>query len=101
MLSLALATHLGSLGINVQKCAFSLVQLHDRYSLTKPGSPEAKAVAETMLGVYKQCRLINEDFEQASLSYQTTVLALLGGAGLSTGLAVATPKRVRASDNPK
>lgn len=66
--------------------------------MTKPGSPEAIAVSQTVLGMYKQCRLINEDFERASLSYQTTVLALLGGAGVSTGMALSpTPRRARVS----
>ena len=101
MLAMTVAIHLGSLGLTVQKCAFSLLAVQDRYVLTRPGSPEAIAVAATMKALRTQCDHTNSDFEAASGSYQTTLLALLGGAGVSAGVAVVPRRPRQGSDYPR
>jgi hypothetical protein len=52
-----------------------------------------KALHDEVFENGARCVALVNDLQKASDNYQSTILALLGGAGLSAGVSVASSKR--------
>jgi len=88
-----LMAHLGLLGFGANRCSSYAARLSARLDRAPIGSPAAKAVHDEQMENGKTCMRLIDDFQKASDNYQSTILALLGGAGLSVGVGVSNKKR--------
>jgi len=81
-----LAAHLGILAFAGQRCASYGARLGARLERASIGSPAAKSLHSDQMENGAKCTRLIDDFQKASDTYQSTILALLGGAGLSAGV---------------
>ena len=94
-----LSAHLGVIVYAAQRCSFYQVKLGNRLDQAQIGSPAAQRVHQEIIENGEKCSRLFDDFQKASDNYQSTILALLGGAGLSAGVGAATNDRRR--DEPR
>ena len=88
-----LAAHLGMLAFAGQRCASYGAKLVTGMERTPIGSPAAKFLHDAQMENGMKCSRLFNDFQRASDNYQSTILALLGGAGLSAGVGMSNKKR--------
>jgi lysozyme family protein len=88
-----LVAHLGMLGFGASRCANYGAELGARLARSPVGSPAAQAAHDKHMESAIKCMRLIDDFQKASDNYQSTILALLGGAGLSVGVGVSNKKR--------
>jgi hypothetical protein len=93
MLALLLVTHLGLITFAGYRCSNYGERLQVRLDRTNPGSAEAKQVATAIFQNQAKCHALGQKMDAVSKDYQGLVLALLGGAGLSVGVAAGPGRR--------
>lgn len=85
MLALLLSVHIGLLGYGVHRCSTYSERLQLRLDRLAPGTPEAAALRKDIEIKATRCQGLADHYDTASERYTGTILALLGGAGLSAG----------------
>jgi hypothetical protein len=88
-----MALHLTLLAMGTQRCLSYGATLAARLRALPPDSPMQKALHDEVIENGTRCVRLVDDLQKASDNYQSTILALLGGAGLSAGVSVASSKR--------
>jgi hypothetical protein len=97
--ALLLSAHLGMIGYAAQRCSLYGAKLGNRMDQAQIGGPAAQRVHQEIMENGTKCGRLMDDFQKASDNYQSTILALLGGAGLSAGAGAVTNDRRR--DEPR
>jgi hypothetical protein len=93
ILALVLVSHLGLITFAAYRCSNYGYRLGARLDRTVPGSPEAKQVATAIYQNQVRCHGLADNVDAISKDDQGLVLALLGGAGLSAGVAAGPGQR--------
>jgi hypothetical protein len=91
--ALLLSAHLGMIGYAAQRCALYGARLGNRMDQAQIGGPAAQRLHQEIVENGTKCGRLIDDFQKASDNYQSTILALLGGAGLSAGVGATSQKR--------
>lgn len=86
MLALLLITHLALLSYGVHRCTAYGQQLQGRLDRAEIGGKAAVWLAQQLDINGTRCMKLASDFQQDAEQYQGTILALLGGAGLSASM---------------